>query len=428
MLAVRRLPRIRARLSGIRSYASLEAVSTPSDSVNLPPPSPPQADAPEPQAQKAAETGARTAEQETSQGNGEQTQRQWPTRRPRISLANPRDWNRPIAKGVLPAYDFASEYIREDSKALKKELAELRKDLAAAESLPESDRDVQVIEALKEKEKILKIQSEVNLPEVRWRAFNGLGNMKKAVYRHLLEQRWREDGPLDLLMERIHQMSVVPDLLPSLHPTLDLRVNFPEPPPKRVDLRRRVKHKYKKVEPGIFLLPQQTLEPPMLYTSVFHVERRLYTMLMVDLDIPDEENQTFTTFLHWMQPNISLSATSPSPIPLSSTHTPYIPPHPQRGTRYHRYVILILPQADPTTPIDVPVANDAERMGFDFRAFAETFELDGATGGGAHMWREVWDETVSKIYQDVLKTEEPRYGQPPKPDRYAHLKEEKRYS
>lgn len=58
-------------------------------------------------------------------------------------------------------------------------------------------------------------------------------------------------------MERIWQMHVIPDLLPDLRPTVDLRVNFPEPPPKSVYLRTRVKRKYKQVEPGIFLLPEQ---------------------------------------------------------------------------------------------------------------------------------------------------------------------------
>lgn len=52
-------------------------------------------------------------------------------------------------------------------------------------------------------------------------------------------------------------MNVVPDLLPSLHPSFDLRVNFPEPPPKSVALRNRKKRKYQKVEPGGFLLPEQ---------------------------------------------------------------------------------------------------------------------------------------------------------------------------
>lgn len=52
-------------------------------------------------------------------------------------------------------------------------------------------------------------------------------------------------------------MSVVPDLLPELHPSFDLRINFPERPPEDVRLRTRVKRKYEKVEPGVFLLSEQ---------------------------------------------------------------------------------------------------------------------------------------------------------------------------
>lgn len=58
-------------------------------------------------------------------------------------------------------------------------------------------------------------------------------------------------------MERIHQMNVVPDLLPSLHPSIDLRLNFPEAPPTDVVRRTRMRRKYEKVEPGVFLLPEQ---------------------------------------------------------------------------------------------------------------------------------------------------------------------------
>src|ERR1700753_1298419 len=58
-------------------------------------------------------------------------------------------------------------------------------------------------------------------------------------------------------MERIHQMNVVPDVLPSLHPSFDLRLTFPEPPPQSTYLRNRVKRQHKHVEPGIFLVSEQ---------------------------------------------------------------------------------------------------------------------------------------------------------------------------
>lgn len=62
------------------------------------------------------------------------------------------------------------------------------------------------------------------------------------------------------------------------------------------------------------------------------------------------------------------------------------------------------------------------------------------------MWREIWDETVSKIYQDVLsksstmlfatrlfdcilslEIEEPLFARQPKANPYAELKQTKKY-
>lgn len=158
-----------------------------------------------------------------------------------------------------------------------------------------------------------------------------------------------------------------------------------------------------------------------------------------------------------------LSALHRTRIPDLNSHTPYIPPYPQRGTPYHRYVLLLLPQppapgssytrnaearAQPgvtaSAHLDIPHVTDAQRKQFDIRAFVQQWGLDGAKGGGVHMWREVWSEAVSKIFANILSEcllphrslfiqslpageEEPRYGRPPKADPYAHLKGTKRY-
>ncbi|OBZ80101.1 54S ribosomal protein L35, mitochondrial [Grifola frondosa] len=439
MLALRRLPRICPRLAGVRGNASIETPSTPAAEANTQLPPPPQvASSPAPPAPSPAPRPAKTkpakasevapaAKEDAEEDTGKTPPRVWPTRRPFISLERPREWNRPLAKGVLPAYDFALRYIARDSKILRKELADLKEALKAAESAPEGEKDEEALQKMREKVKILEIQAEVNLPDVRWMARNGMADLNVPVYRHLVEQKWREDGALDLLMERIYQMSVVPDLLPVLQPSLDLRVNFLAPPPKSMYLRARVKRDHKQVEPGIFLLPEQTRKPPTLYTTVFHNDTRLYTLLMVDLDVPDPENESFQSYLHWLHPNIPLSAFSPSPIPLTTTHTRYVPPHPQAGTPYHRYVILLLPQVSATERISIPAIEDADRLGFNFREFAEKYGFDGTRGGGAHMWREVWDKTVSHIYEHTLKIEEPRFGRMPKPDPYAEIKRTKRY-
>ena len=49
-----------------------------------------------------------------------------------------------------------------------------------------------------------------------------------------------------------------------------------------------------------------------------------------------------------------------------------------------------------------PFSADEARTGFNLRAFCERYGLDASIGGGAHMWREVWDETVSDIYKNTL--------------------------
>lgn len=95
-------------------------------------------------------------------------------------------------------------------------------------------------------------------------------------------------------MERIHQMHVVPDVVPDLHPSFDLRVSFPEHETKVTT----TAPKYKFVEPGLYLLPEQvscppssgypflngnkTINPPRLHKDVFHTDERLYTLIMVD--------------------------------------------------------------------------------------------------------------------------------------------------
>lgn len=93
--------------------------------------------------------------------------------RPKISRALPRDWNRPLGVGVLPAYDEALKLIRKDSKALKGAMGKLR--IAIGEAEKAALRDEAAIVAMKEKLQIVEVQSEINLPDVRWKFANGMG-------------------------------------------------------------------------------------------------------------------------------------------------------------------------------------------------------------------------------------------------------------
>jgi len=248
------------------------------------------------------------------------------------------------------------------------------------------------------------------------------------VYRHLTEQKWRNEGILDLLMERIYQMHVVPDLLPELHPNVDMRIQFPDPAAHRaMKQSRQEKSDLYTIEPGTFLRPDQTRNVPRIACTAFHPDTRLYTLLMLDPDVPDEATNSYQTYLHWMQPNISLSALHRDIRVVNTNHTPYIPPHPQQGTPYHRYVLLLLPHVNPAERLDIPPPGPSERLGFNLRDFAQQHGLALGHGGGAHMWREVWDEEVSAIYREVLHVPEPVYKRPRKADPYADIKTFRKY-
>ena len=168
MFALRRLPRYAPRLASVRGNATLEAAAA----TPAPPPPPPVTAKPPTPAPVAEEpTEAAAEEEQVPKGK----QREWPTRRPHISLERPREWCRPIAKGVEPAYDYALRYILRDAAGVRKELEGLRKEVLVEEAKPEGERDEKVLEELRERVKVLEIQSEVNLPDVRWKARNGMG-------------------------------------------------------------------------------------------------------------------------------------------------------------------------------------------------------------------------------------------------------------
>ena len=93
----------------------------------------------------------------------------YPPIRPSISLESPREWNPPVAPGVIPAYDEAVAYIRADAAAVQAEADALRSSLEKGEVPTEG------IEDARKRLDMLEIMAQVNLPEVRWKAANGMG-------------------------------------------------------------------------------------------------------------------------------------------------------------------------------------------------------------------------------------------------------------
>lgn len=161
MLALRRLPRFAPRLASVRGNATLEAAAHSQADAVSPPPS------------------SVTAKSSGATGNGAGSlaeQQQGVKGRKKAAQAQvPREWCRPIAKGVEPAYDYALRYIVKDATFMRKELEELRAAAEAEAKKPEGERDEAALQGMREQIRILEIQSEANLPDVRWKARNGLG-------------------------------------------------------------------------------------------------------------------------------------------------------------------------------------------------------------------------------------------------------------
>lgn len=184
MYALHRVPRGCLRFAQIRANATLEAAAS-VDAVKPPPPPPPPTEqkaqtaslspAPRPAAVKTSKKEAKPTEEPVEDPNAKKKRRrvQWPTSRPSITLERPRQYMRPIGVGVLPVYDEALQYIKKDSEKIKKQLVAVKAEIETLQA--SSEPNVEEIERLKEKVHILEIQSEINLPSVRWKARNGLG-------------------------------------------------------------------------------------------------------------------------------------------------------------------------------------------------------------------------------------------------------------
>lgn len=304
-------------------------------------------------------------------------------------------WQPALKPGTLPVYDEALKFIQQDAVSLREQIAQAKQ--AGDASSEEAQRRIYALE----------VAAGINDPSVRAQFRRGDYDLSKPVFRHLREQSWRRNGALDRLEERILKMHILPDIYPSITPTVDLEILF------------GTGHgigdhggQGGSVHPGVYLDPVMTMQAPSIRATAFHEDTRKYTLMLVDPDMPSEETQSFKTFVHWLVSDIPLSIHASS-IPEGHTALlPYIPPHPPRGTPYHRYTTLLFEQGPRTQLTEAP--REPENV----VAFAESHDLHLA---GIHFWRAKWSEsckdTISHIFKNVLNTPEPHYGRPARQDR-----------
>jgi large subunit ribosomal protein L35 len=216
--------------------------------------------------------------------------------------------------------------------------------------------------------------------------------MNKPIYRYLADKKWRQYKRL-VLEQRLTQMSVVPDLLPSLDIVADIDLGFGRKP----------------VAPGDFVDSAISEKMPRLNVQVFTPGERLVTVVVVDGDVPVLEEDSFTYRCHFIASNIPLSPTRTS-IPLqriaqedtkaadASTKKialPWAAPWAHKGAPYHRQAIFVMEQ-NGASPLDVTKLSTTKREKFNLRSFVDKHKLSPIT---ATLFRTQWDESMAGVME-----------------------------
>ncbi|KAK3326533.1 phosphatidylethanolamine-binding protein [Apodospora peruviana] len=246
------------------------------------------------------------------------------------------------------------------------------------------------IESIRKEIEELKILADINDPLVKRRFEDGMGDMNKPIYRYLAERRWRSMD-YKIIKQRIDQFHIVPDILPKFDPTVDVKMSF----------------RSYKIKPGALLDSRMTEGPPTLRIQAFDKGERLLSIVVIDSDVPDVDSDAYTRRCHFMAANIPWD---PTQNLLQLRHigrgdgrtegtlaVPWLPPHAQKGSPYHRLSIFILEQK-PGQKIDETKLKElyGNREDFSLKGFAYKFGLEPV---GFNLFRTVWDDNTAAVME-----------------------------
>ncbi|RAH56273.1 mitochondrial large ribosomal subunit YmL35 [Aspergillus piperis CBS 112811] len=233
----------------------------------------------------------------------------------------------------------------------------------------------------------LKILADVNDPLVKKKFEDGQGDLSKPIYRYLADRKWREYRR-KILVQRITQMKVIPDVLPHCDPIVDTRLYFNR----------------SQVQPGEYVNAKVSTTAPKLDVQLFEGGEKLVTIAVVDSDVPNVEKDGFDFKMHYLAVNVPISATN-TKVDLaqlsgeSQVVLPWEPPVAQKGSPYHRLSLFILEQKD-SKPLDFAAvkAKETERENMLPRTLQARYHLKPI---GAHLFRTQWDETTFEVMKQI---------------------------
>lgn len=288
-------------------------------------------------------------------------------------------YNSPI--GLDKIYPLAYQFLESKSEEIYNKIAAIEKQI-------ENSKDQAELSKLKNERTQLLIEAEYDNPEVVYNSLYALKSVDRTqpVYRYYMEKNWKSYKRM-LIMERLETLSIIPDTLPTLEPEVDVQLKFPH---NNVDTW---------IEPGTILSSNVTSKPPAFEIIEFKESvNDLYTILIVNPDTPDVENDSYTTTLHYALKDIQLSNNDSIVDVKKLDQNPdsilidYLPPVPEKNLGKQRFAVWVFRQDGKLSP------DTLQRENFDIRKFVSENKVSPV---GAHVWRSTWDlntEKVRKLY------------------------------
>ncbi|KAL4943590.1 hypothetical protein BDV06DRAFT_189462 [Aspergillus oleicola] len=299
--------------------------------------------------------------------------------------------NLPFEQLPYQCFQEAQKVLLANREEKLKEIASTTEKIAKIEALPEEERTKHStqnkLRALQSHVTKLQVLADINDPLVKKKFEDGNGDMSKPIYRHLAEQKWR-DYPRKILVQRITQMKVIPDVLPHCDPIVDTKLVFDK----------------KTIQPGEFVNSRMSSTAPKLNVQVFDAEERLVTIAVVDSDVPNVEEDGFDYKTHFLAVNIPISVLNTKvDVGQLSTESqvvlPWLPPVAQKGSPYHRLSLFILEQKD-AKPLDFAAvkSKETDRDNTLLRTLQARYHLKAI---GAHLFRSIWDEDTATVMKQI---------------------------
>lgn len=167
--------------------------------------------------------------------------------------------------------------------------------------------------------------------------------MTKPIYRHLANQKWRS-YERTLLLQRITQLHVVPDILPTIDPVVSTKLTFCNPSNPR---------KLRNVQHGEIVDSRISEHPPILSIQSYEKGEKLITIAIVNPDVPNVEKDGFDYRCHFLACNITISPTQTTvdlgKLSEDQIVLPYLPAYAQDGLPYQRMAVFVMEQAHKST-------------------------------------------------------------------------------